>query len=720
MQEIEKEQKKKDIMQFMEEPSYVPMKGKEMASLFMVPKKEYAEFHAILVELELDGEIQKNKKGKYSLMNEQYEKGTFRGNERGFGFVTFEDPEKEDIFIPEKKRKGAVNEDIVLVAVKQEKETNMHQEGEIVKIIKHQKNTLVGTFQKNRNFGFVVPDDTKFGSDIFISKRKMKGAKEGEKVVVSITSYPKKGKKAEGEIIERLGKIDQAGIDMLSLVKEYRLPYEFPEEVLEEAKKQASQPVTKTKNRVDLREETLFTIDGEDSKDLDDAVGVKKLENGNYELNVSIADVSHYVRENTKLDEEAKTRGTSIYLLDRVIPMLPKELSNGICSLKAGENRNAITVVAEINPKGEVISSTIEKSIICVKERMTYTKVQKLLEGTDKELEKRYLSYLTDFRQMAELAEILKVRRVKNGSLELDIPESKITLDKEGRAIAVGKRELSFANEIIEQFMLTANEIIAERFYWLEAPFIYRVHEEPDKEKVEELNRFLFNLGYHIKIGQDHIYSKSFAEVLEKVKGKPEEKLVSNFMLHTLKLAHYENKNKGHFGLASQYYCHFTSPIRRYPDLFIHRIISKYLSSDYQMTEEEKENYEVLAEQDAKLSSERERIAQKVERDSVEMKKAEYMQTKIGWEEEGVISNVTSFGIFVELENTVEGLIRFDHLGKEYFLYDDEHKQVIGEQTKKVYKIGDKIWIRVIEADKNLRKISFEKIEKEDSPKEEN
>lgn len=713
----EKEKRKQIILDFIKEKSYVPMKGKEIASIFMVPKLDYPIFYELLSELLEEGKIQKDKKGRIQLLKEELLKGTFHGSQKGYGFVSFEEMDKEDVFIPEKNRKGAVNEDIVLVSITEKEKSSFHAEGKIIKIIKHQKNTLVGTFQKSRNFGFVVPDDRQFGSDIFISKRKIHGAKEGEKVVVSLTKYPQKGKKAEGEIIERLGKIDQVGVDILSLVKEYRVPYEFPEPVLEEAKGIEKTPIMMKKNRKDLREEILVTIDGDDSKDFDDAVGIKKLANGNYELNVSIADVSYYVKENSLLEEEAKRRGTSIYLLDRVIPMLPEQLSNHICSLQANEDRYAMTVIAEIDQKGNVVSSSIQKSLICVKERMTYRKVQALLDGKDKELQKGYRNYLPMIENMAQLAKILKVRRQKSGSLSLDIPETKITLDEKGKAVEIGKREITFANEIIEQFMLTANEIVAERFYWLEAPFIYRVHEEPDKEKVEELNRFLFNFGYHIKIGQDHIYSKSFEEVLEKIKGKKEEKIISNLILHTLKLAKYEKENKGHFGLASKYYCHFTSPIRRYPDLWIHRIISKYLESNYEISEEQKEKYEQLAEANAKIASETERIAQKMERDSIEMKKAEYMQDKIGNCYQGVISNVTSFGIFVELDNTVEGLIRFENLGKEYFTYDEQRKEVIGEKTKKGYKIGDLIEIRVIEANKNLRRISFEKVEKEDSQK---
>lgn len=584
-----------------------------------------------------------------------------------------------------------------------------------------EKDKYVGVFQKSKNFGFVVLDDKKIKTDIYISKKNSKKAKNNQKVVVQIIKLPEKNKKAEGKIIEILGNVNQTGVDMLSLIKEYDLPYEFPEAVINEAKS-IKQEISKKdiQNRLDLRNKIIFTVDGEDAKDLDDAISVEKLKNGNYLLNVSIADVSYYVQEKSKLDKEAIIRGTSIYMLDRVIPMLPKELSNGICSLNQKEDRFAITVFMEINSKGEVVSSDIQKSIINVTRRMSYKEVQTILDGVeDKKIfklkEKQNLfkecePYFEHFKRMADLANILKQRRKKAGSLNLDIPESKITLNEQGVATNVEKYDMYFANEIIEQFMLTANETVAEKFYWLEAPFIYRVHEVPDEEKIDELNKFLWNLGYKIKGNKDNIHPKAFAEVLEKVKGKPEERVVSNLVLRTLKMARYEAENKGHFGIASKYYCHFTSPIRRYPDLFIHRVISKYLEENYQLSENELEKYCVQAVKYAERSSEREKIAQKVERDADSIKKAEYMQSKIGKEYEGIISSITSFGMFVELQNTVEGLIRFDDLGNEYFIYDEQRKTLQGEKSKKLYKIGDSIKVRVIYADKLTRKVDFEKI----------
>lgn len=701
--------KKEDIiLEFMKDENYTPMKAKEIAMLLGVPKKEYNEFNQILKTLEENYKIVKNRKNRYRLIGDNFQEGIYRKNQKGFGFVKIEGKE-EEIYISKENSMNALNGDKVLVEIIEEKNKIKNAEGKIKIIIKHEKDTVVGTFQKSDNFGFVVPDDKSLGTDIFISKNNFGKARNGYKVLVQITKYPERGKNAEGKIIEVLGSPNQAGVDMLSLIKEYKLPSTFPEQVVEEAKKFGDKIDEKDiPNRVDCREHVIFTIDGEDAKDLDDAVRVIKLKNGNYRLDVHIADVSHYVREGSLLDKEAQIRGTSIYMLSRVIPMLPRELSNGICSLNAGEDRFTLSCSMEIDSKGKTISAEVYKAIINVRERMNYHDVQKILDKSDEQVLKKYEKYINDFELMAELATILKNRRLEQGYLNLDIPESKIELDRDGRAINVGKYETSFSNEIIEQFMLSANEAIAEKFYWLEAPFIYRVHEEPDIEKVKDLNKFLFNLGLKIKTTNDKVYPTEVSKILEEIKGKEEEKVVSTLILRTLKVARYEAENKGHFGIASKYYCHFTSPIRRYPDLFIHRIISKYLEENYVVDDKFIEEYQEKAEQRANLSSEREKVATKVERDSEDLKKAEYMENKIGEEYEGIVSSVTQFGIFVELENTVEGLIRFENLGDEYFIYDEERKRLIGEKTNKTYKIGDKVKIRVISANKMLRQIDFE------------
>ena len=736
------EDKEMLILDFMKEDAYVPMKAKEMAVILSVPKTEYSNFIEVLNHLEEEYKIQKNRKSKYSLVAQgKYLAGILRLNEKGFGFVKVEDKERE-IYISKNNTKGALNGDKVLIEMIDIKNESHHEEGKIVKILAREKDSLVGVFTKSQNYGFVVPDDRKFGTDIYISKKNMGKARNNSKVLVQITKYPEKGKNAEGKVIEVLGNINEAGVDMLSLIKEYKLPYEFPEKVVEEAKS-IKEEISKKDipNRLDLRKEEIFTIDGEDAKDLDDAVQVKKLENGNYELGVHIADVSYYVKEKSALDKEALLRGTSIYMLDRVIPMLPRELSNGICSLNEGKDRFCLSVIMEIDKEGQVVSSDIQKSVINVTRRMNYfdvaillkhankeeqkeeitdiTKAKEKIKMLEKELEvvKKYKPFIEHFKRMEELAHILKKRREKQGSLNLDLPETKIVLDENGFAIDVKKYELSFANEIIEQFMLTANETIAERFYWLEAPFIYRVHEVPDQEKIDELNKFLYNFGYKIKGSKDNIHPKAFAEVLDDIVGKEEERVISTLILRTLKVARYESQNKGHFGIASNYYCHFTSPIRRYPDLFIHRMISNYIEKGYNVEDNWKEEYREKATKFAEQSSEREKIAQKVERDSIDIKKAEYMQDKIGEEYFGNVSSITSFGMFVELENTVEGLIRFDDLGDDYFVYDENKKTLLGERTKVSYKIGDKVKIRVKSANKILRQIDFEIVEEEKSEK---
>lgn len=581
-------------------------------------------------------------------------------------------------------------------------------------------NTLVGTFKNYKNFGFVIPDNKKENSDIFISKKDFNGAKDNCKVVVEILKEKTENRKAEGKIVEILGKINQAGVDLISIVKEYKLPFEFPINVMNNAKAITNLKISKNEieKRTDFRKDIVFTIDGEDAKDLDDAISVEKTNEDTYILKVHIADVSFYVEEDSSLDKEAVLRGTSIYLLNTVIPMLPKELSNGVCSLNEGEDRLTLSTIMEIDKQGNVISSDICKGIINVQKRLSYNIVQNILDYSENPKENKikkgyesYLKYLKQFKIMEELALILEEKRKSQGGLDLDIPESKLTFDKNGHTTNVEKYESKFSNTIIEQFMLTTNETVAEKFYWLGAPFIYRVHEVPDLEKIQELNKVLSNFGYKIKGKKENLHPMEFAKILDDIKGKEEEKVISNLILRTLKIARYEAVNKGHFGIASNYYCHFTSPIRRYPDLYIHRIISKYLENKYVISEEFIEKHNELSVEYAETSSERERTAQKAERDAESMKKAEYMQNKIGEEYQGIISGVTNFGLFVELENTVEGLIKFENLGREYFIYDEERKQLIGEQSRKIYKIGDKINIRVIEANKIMRRIRFEKIE---------
>ena len=575
------------------------------------------------------------------------------------------------------------------------------------------KKFIVGTFEKSRNFGFVVPDGKKVDTDVFISKKYTMGARNGQKVLVEITKNPTKDRKTEGKIVEVIGNQDDIGIDMLCIIKEFGLPDEFPKEVKNEVK-YINNKVDKKDipNRKDFRDLDIFTIDGEDAKDLDDAISISENQDGTFTLGVHIADVSYYVKEGSSLDKEAIYRGTSVYMLDRVIPMLPFELSNGICSLNAGEDRFTISIIMDIDENGKVLKSRIYKGIINVRERMSYTNVQKILDGKDKEVLDRYKDYISEFKKMEKLAKILKNRRIADGYLNLDLPETQIILDENGKPLEVKPYETKFANEIIEQFMLTANEEIAETFNSYNAPFIYRVHEIPDLEKLEELNKTLNDFGYSIKVKDDKVSPKEFAKLLKEIKGKDEEKLISKLVLRTLRLAKYEAENKGHFGIASKYYCHFTSPIRRYPDLFIHRIISNYLDRNSKeiLTNKKIAKYRKQAEEYAKISSERERTAQSAEREAESMKMAEYMEDKIGEQYDAIISSITSFGMFVELENTIEGLVRFENMDDDYYIYDEEHNKLIGEKKKKEYKIGDKIKVEVVEASKILRRVSFKMV----------
>ncbi len=658
-------------------------------------------------------------------LNKELVEGVFLSNERGFAFVKVEG-QASDIYISRKYKRDAMNNDIVLVKILNSKHGN-NLEGQVVKVIQRSNKTVVGTFQKSKNFGFVIPDDNKISGDIFISKSNWKKAKNNQKVVVELTKYPDKNKKAEGKITEILGFADETGVDMLSIIKQFNLPYEFPNNVEEEAKL-VSQEKVSLKNRKDLRELEIFTVDGEDAKDLDDAINVEKNIDGTYTLGVHIADVSNYVREGSMLNAEAVIRGTSVYMLDRVIPMLPKELSNGACSLNQKEDRYAISVIMKINKEGKVIDSDIFKSVIKVTKRMNYHDVTTIINrnenlvnnsvNTNKKLDKNNTKkvlqdnepYFEHFDRMRELAEILKNRRIKDGYLSLDIPESKITLDTNGVPIKIEEYETTIANEIIEQCMLTANETVAETFYWLNAPFIYRVHEKPEEEKIVELNKYLYNFGYKLKGKKDDIKPRAFEQILDDVKGKEEERVVANLLLRTLKIAKYSEINKGHFGIASKYYCHFTSPIRRYPDLFIHRIISKYLESNYNMGDTFKEKYFIQAVKYSQTSSDTEQIATKAERESEALKKAEYMENHIGEEFEGIVSSITNFGMFVELENTVEGLVRFENMGKDYYEYNEANKTLIGRKNKKIYKLGSKVLIQVLDSNKQTRKIDFKLI----------
>lgn len=634
--------------------------------------------------------------------------GTFEANERGFGFVIPDDENETDIFVAPADIKGAFNGDRVEVRVVSTGDEKRGPEGIITRIIERSHKKIIGRFEKNKNFAFVVPNNKKITQDIFIPKAYFAGARDNEIVAVEIIKWPEGRRAAEGKVVQRLGKLGKPGVDVLSIMCEYDLTEDFPTEVLEQVNKIPDTLDKKDyKGRRDLRDVRMVTIDGEDAKDLDDAVSIEKLSGGNYLLGVHIADVSHYVKEGTPLDKEAYERGTSVYLVDRVIPMLPRKLSNGLCSLNMREDRLAFSVMMKINSTGKIIDSEIFKSVINVNERMNYSDVTKILENKDKVLIERYKELVPDFKLMEKLSNILRKRRTMRGSIDFEIPEAKVVLNKEGKPVEIKKYELTISNNIIEDFMLAANETVAERFFWLEVPFMYRVHDLPDTEKLEEFSKFIYNYGYKIK-GLTQLQPMAFQQLLEDVKGKPEERIISTLMLRSMQQARYSPTNTGHFGLAAQYYCHFTSPIRRYPDLFIHRVMSELIENEYKFRSDKREKkLRKLSAEGAKHSSDKEREAQLAERDSVDLKKAEYMKEFIGETFTGVISSVTSFGFFVELDNTIEGLVRVENIEDDYYVYNEKQYSLIGDRKHKVYKLGDTVEVILTGVNLETRKIDF-------------
>lgn len=696
---------KEVIIKIVSEYSYKPMIFQEICD-YLEYNGEKEVLLAIIEELEEEGKIVKTGKGKYvrpEMANMLT--GILQLNERGFGFVIPENG-KEDVFVPAEYLNGAMNGDKVLVKLRAASIEGKSSRAEVMKILTRANSKVVGTFEGKKNFGFVTSDNKRIG-DIYIPREMSNGAVTGDKVVVDLIEWPEKNKSAVGKVTEILGRKWDPGVDILSIAKSYDIETEFPDEVLEEIKSVPEKVLeSDIEGRKDLRNLRIVTIDGEDAKDLDDAISIKKLANGNYLLGVHIADVSHYVKEGRPLDDCAVNRGTSVYLVDRVIPMLPPKLSNGICSLNAGVDRLAFTVMMEINNQGNVVNNEIYKSVINVSERMTYKDVTKILEEQDAELLERYKNHIRDFKIMRELSGILREKRTLRGSIDFDFPEVKIILDEKGKPIEVKKYEITISNKIIEEFMLVCNETVAEKIFWLNMPFIYRIHGNPDAEKIEVLNEFLRGMGLSIK-GKNSIHPRTLQEVLEKVKGKDEESAVSMLMLRSLQQAKYSHKNEGHFGLAAKYYCHFTSPIRRYPDLFIHRVIGELIRNNYNMGEKKFNILNRFAVEAARISSEKERLAEQAEREVEDLKKVEYMVKKIGEEFEASVSSVTSFGFFVELDNTVEGLVHVDNLLDDYYVYDAKKHCLIGEKSNKVFKIGQKVKVRLIKADKEARRLDF-------------
>ena len=700
------EKRKKVIYDLICDEMYVPMKFKELAMFLQVPREQREELREVLKILEAEGKLYLSKRGKYCKGEAKHLTGVYLANPRGFGFVTTEE-DSRDVFISEDDRNGAFDGDRVEFVIIREPDSR-RREGRIVKILSRGIVRVVGIYRKKakQNYGFVIPDDQKFDQDIFIPDEKSKGAVDGHKVVAELISYGEEGKKPEGKVIEILGHINDPGVDIMSIVRGYDLPVEFSEKLLNQADRVAKAVSdADMQGRRDLRNWQMVTIDGEDAKDLDDAVSLTR-EGENYVLGVHIADVTNYVQENSAIDREAKERGTSVYLVDRVIPMLPHRLSNGICSLNAGEDRLALSCIMTVNPKGNVIGHEIAETVIRVDERMTYTGVKKILEDHDPAETQKYRELLPMLEQMQELSQILRERRQRRGSIDFDFPEAKIVLDDKGQPVEIMPYDRNVATKIIEDFMLLANETVAEDYYWQEIPFVYRTHEAPEEDKIRTLAAFINNFGYSMHIGANEIRPKEIQKLLARAEDTPEETLICRLALRSMKQARYMPENVGHFGLAANYYTHFTSPIRRYPDLQIHRIIKDNLRG--RMNEKKIEHYQRILPEVTKHSSEMERRADEAERETMKLKKVEYMQQYVGEEFEGVISGMTKWGMYVELPNTVEGMVHVTNMTDDHYDYYDDRYEMIGVHTNKTYKLGQKVRVRVIGTDRFLRTIDFE------------
>ena len=701
------EKRKKIIYEFMCDDMYVPMKLKELAILLQVPKEQRSELKAVMDALEAEGKVHVSQKGKYLKGAGRTLRGVYQAHPRGFGFVTIEG-ETDDIFIPEKETNGALHGDTVEILLTASPE-GKRKEGKIVKIAERGTAKIVGLYQvaKGKHYGFVIPDNQRFLQDIFVPEERAKGAVDGHKVVVELTSYGSDNAKPEGKIVEILGHVNDPGVDIMSIVKSYDLPVEFPEKVMNQAERVPEEVSdADMAGRKDLREWVMVTIDGEDAKDLDDAVSLTRTEDGkNWILGVHIADVANYVQERSALDREALHRGTSVYLADRVIPMLPHRLSNGICSLNAGVDRLAMSCIMTVDAKGDVIDHEICESVIRVNERMSYTSVKKILEDHDEEETTRYIDLVPMFEEMEQLAGILRNRRHQRGSIDFDFPESKIMLDEEGHPMEIRSYDRNVATKIIEDFMLLANETVAEEYYWREIPFVYRVHETPDEDKIKKLAILINNFGYSLHIS-DEVRPGQIQKLLAKIQGTPQETMISRLALRSMKQARYTPENDGHFGLAARYYTHFTSPIRRYPDLQIQRIIKDDLRG--RMNEKKMEHYQTILPEVTRQASETERRAEEAERETIRLKKAEYMEAHIGEVFEGVISGITNWGIYVELSNTIEGLVHVANMYDDHYDYYEDRYEMVGEHTGKTYKLGETVYVRVIDADCLTRTIDFE------------
>lgn len=714
------EKLRESLLGLINDNHYNPLKKEELALIFNIHPAEMPMFYNFLEELEEDGYIVKTKKGRIMSPNTMgLFVGKFVSHRKGFGFVESDEEFTQDLFIPKDDINGALHNDRVMAEIITPATEDRRAEGKVIKIIKREVTRVVGLFQENKSFGFVVPDDKKFNQDIFIPKRFFSGAKNDDKVVCEITVWPQENRKPEGKIIEVLGQKGERGVEIDSIIRAHGLPEEFPKKVIDEANHAADQDLRdEIARRLDIRDLNIFTIDGEDAKDLDDAISIEELPNGNYKLGVHIADVTHYVKEKSKLDKEALKRATSVYLVDKVIPMLPKQLSNGVCSLNPFEDKLTLSCFMEIDSEGKVVNSDIAETVINSKARMTYTEVSDILEKDDEKLKQTFAAQVDDFIKAEKLARILMKRRQRRGAIDFDFPEAKIILNGNGEVVDIKHYERRISNKMIEEFMLVANETVAEHFYWLQLPFVYRIHETPSAEKMEDLKKFIATFGYTIKGDMENVHPKEIQGIVEKIKGTKEEESISTIALRSMKQAKYSPQCIGHFGLAAKYYCHFTSPIRRYPDLQIHRIIKEQLNN--KINNKRQEQLAHIVEYASTQSSERERAAELAERDVHDFYKACYMADKVGQEFEGVVSSVTSFGMFVELENTVEGLIRLANMRDDYYIFDQEKYTIIGERTHKTFKIGDTVKIQVENVNVDFREIDFRLIAKlEDSHTEE-
>ncbi|WP_084411028.1 ribonuclease R [Paenibacillus glacialis] len=702
-----------EILDFMRETAYKPMTYQELEQHFSIDKaQDFKEFVKLLNAIEQDGKIILTRTNRYGVPERMdLIRGRVQAHAKGFGFLIPDDREHPDVYINANDLKSAMNGDMVLVKVTSKSAAGGKLEGEVIRVVKRAVTQIVGVFQNNEAYGFVLPDDKRINRDIFIPKNAFNGAVDGEKVVVRIVNYPEGRSAAEGEVAEVLGHKDDPGVDIISIIRKHQLPEGFPEEVTAEAE-QAPDSITDEEivqqGRRDLRNKIIVTIDGEDAKDLDDAVNVELLPNGHYLLGVHIADVGYYVQEGSELDKEAYNRGCSVYLVDRVIPMLPHRLSNGICSLNPQVDRLTLSCEMEFDENMKVVNHDVFTSVIRTKERMTYTNVRKILEDEDPEVMERYSDLVDNFRQMKDLALKLRGNRMRRGAVDFDFPESKVVIDENGKPIDIVKRERSIAEQMIEEFMLAANETVAEHFHWLKVPFIYRIHENPDPERLQTFLAFAENFGYHVKGRGNSIHPRALQGLLEDIEGTKEQKVISTMMLRSMKQAKYDAGTSGHFGLAAEYYSHFTSPIRRYPDLAIHRVIREVIENKGVLTEKRHEYLASRMPDVAQQSSERERVAVEAERDTDQLKKAEYMLDKVGEEFDGMISSVTNFGMFIELENSVEGLIRLSALTDDYYHFDEKVMSLIGERTSKVFRIGDDLKIRVARVNMDDHTIDFE------------